>query len=973
MPKTSFLFSLLFAVSSLNAAVMLTNNGQIACSIVLSESAGPVEQHAASELAKFLAKISGCPSPDISSCEIEGKYPVRLQLVNDPELSQEGFLLDVRSDSMIIGGRQAIGILYGVYEVLKKYGGIRWLVPGEDGEYFFPKPTIAVLQGKSVSNPSFEYRSINWGSANINSPKWDSFDWMVRNNLRIFELHQTYLAKHLHKGLRERGAEIQAGGHCFSDLLGGNYLDYEKWSDFKANLEELYQTHPDYFPLINGKRVFLDGHKYQPCTSNPEVIRIMSENLLRYLHKFCSQSPAGRYRLVNNDGTGWCQCENCQKIDRGSPLMVNRYWTFINELGNYVFSKEPAAIINTIAYQNFEAAPTEIFPDQRFATVELSFNRICYRHAIDDPECLTNKKYRKQYLDWEKLAEKQGYQLIAYAQIDACGAVFMPIEDLYIADLKYYHKHAIRGLRPQLPPVDGVYQKHINQQVKECWYAMWQTLYLYTLFAWDIDQDYERNYEEINMLYYGKKAWEGGMRDFRKLLSKTFQETPGCFGHGHSSPLGRCLDKPGVQEELVRLLNSAGKAAAAEPDKRALVHVQRERSIFARTWEKFRRDYLKNYREVRSYRKTAPIQIDGQLAEADWKNADIISNFKLTKIGESRPAEQQTSVRVVYEPDNIYFGIEAMEPFPDKLLTAINQLDGPVWEDNTLEIFLTHPDLGNAYYQLIFNAKGVLFDQFVKPGASSSKAFSSGAEVGTAILNDRWILEVRIPTDPLGEKCFDGQIWKVNVLRARKLKNIAIESGTPIESSTWSIGAPHDTGAFLPVHFAGKRAVHDVSRQEIDTRMWKNGSFSELEHGSISSANEKELMLPKNWSLSGKKSSLELLLQENCLNNYFVKLKSGILLQHYGPWERKPSPENFSIHFRAKGKGELEFLVFVYTYAPHHHLRSDSAAKVLLDSDEWKYYKFEYRQPDREVNISGALRCNSGEICFDDVFFTAAP
>ncbi|NLE68339.1 MAG: DUF4838 domain-containing protein, partial [Lentisphaerae bacterium] len=619
---------------------------------------------------------------------------------------------------------EPIGVLYGAYEVLKRYGGIRWLVPGDDGEYFTVKPTIAVPEMDIISNPSFEFRTINWAAASILSPIWDSWDWMVRNNLRPFEGHHTYLNEALHDGLAARGAEIQAGGHCFSNLLGGNNLGGKTRARFKQDLETLYREHPEYFPVINGRRVILENQKYQPCTTHPEVVRIMSENLVGNLREFCSQSPAGRYRLVNDDGTGWCECEKCRAQDPADEtagrLVVTRYWSFINQLAEKACAAVPGARINSIAYQNYQAAPKHVLPSQSLSTVELSYNSICYRHALDDPSCLANRKYYQQYLDWAALAKQHGYRLVAYAQIDSLGAVNMPIEDVFVHDIKLYHKLGIIGLRPQLEPVDGKYSD-ARSHYKETWYGMWQTLYLFTQYAWDIDRDYPSIYEEINTLYYGDKAWEAGMRDFRALLRQAFQETPGCYGHGHSSPLGRCLDKPGVQDTLLRHLAAAEAAAAGDPDPRALRHVQRERALFARTWEKFRSDYLANYREITAYRKSAPIAIDGVLDEPDWRNADVTSNFKLTR-GDGL-AKAQTYVRVTYEPEAIYFGVEAMEPDPDQIKAEITEHDGPVWTDSTVELFLTHPDLGASYYQLIFNAKGTVFDRFVRPGSDPDVAF----------------------------------------------------------------------------------------------------------------------------------------------------------------------------------------------------------------------------------------------------------
>jgi hypothetical protein len=189
---------------------------------------------------------------------------------------------------------------------------------------------------------------------------------------------------------------------------------------------------------------------------------------------------------------------------------------------------------------------------------------------------------------------------------------------------------------------------------------MWQTMYLHAIYTWNIHADYNKEWEEMNSLYYGR-AWKGGMKEFHKLLWEAASSTPGCFGHGFSAPLGRCLDKPLVQQKLNQYLASALKEAAKDPDPRALKHVQYDAKRFKDTWEFQRKHYVENYRELRAYEKTSPIVIDGKLDEKDWKNADIITNFRATK-NVGTLAEQQTFVRVVYEPEYFYFAAEMVEP-----------------------------------------------------------------------------------------------------------------------------------------------------------------------------------------------------------------------------------------------------------------------------------------------------------------------
>ena len=965
--KKLFVFLLLGAAFLLSAKdeIFFMKDGKPCCTILVKENAGKVEQHAAKEFAKYLARIADGKAPEIAKKPEEGKVSVRFELTKDKRVEEEGFKIDANKKEVVISGQGPVAFLYGVYYILKKYGGIRWLTPLPDGEYYTVKKDIRMPAGELVSNPSFFFRTISWGGASILSPKWGSFDWMVRNNLRIVDISAVVMHPSLKEGLEERAAIIRDGGHCFSDLLTGRRAKGMNWKEHNAELHRLFKEHPDYFPIINGKRTFLEGHKYQPCTSNEEVIRIMSDHLIQEIRKNTLQTPGGRFRLVNNDGTGWCECENCKKIDGNDKGMTTRYWTFINRLVDRTMKEVPEARINAIAYQNYQEAPTTIVPHKKLETVEFSFNRLCYRHFIDDPNCLVNStNYYRKHKDWARLAKKHGFKTVTYAQIDDLGVRGMPLEEVYPHDIKhYYHGLGIRGLRPQILPVDGKYSKkyEASPMTRLQWHSLWQTMYIFAQLCWDVDADVDAIFEETGALYYGK-AWENGMKQYKRLLNKTYRETPGCHGHGHSSPLGRCLDHPQVHKQLLDYLDSAEKAAKSDPDKRSLKHVQTDRRIFQLTWEKFRKDYEKNFREIRSYRKQKEIKIDGVLDEFDWKNADIVSGFRTISLSGEK-AKYPTVVRIVHEPEAIYFGIEAMDPQPDKMYAEIKEKDGPVWNDSTVEIFLTFPDLGASYYQIIFNSLGTVFDQFVQPGNRGNPKWDSQVEVKTKVLKDRWVLEARIPTGPIGEKCFDGQFWKVNVLRSRKAP------GDGKESSTWSMGMPHDVDKFHAVNFVAERKSNNGYEQ--DTRLFRNGTLNE--QGKVRYKNSvlwkfSDELLPAFWAPCGRQGEVDYIVdKENPVNRY-VRLKGVIANDYMG---KSPFVK---VRMRVKGKGKIIPSWYVYdeVKGKRVHRGSPRIGEFPFDHPDWKEIVFETALPKYAVTKFAlyAVPDKGSDIYVDSVLIT---
>ena len=125
---------MMFTLALCGAEIKLTENGKSVSCIVLRKNAGVVEKHAAKELSVFLGKISGGAAPVIGLEPVKRKYPIYLELTLDKRVGEEGFRISADKKALRIAGKEPVGVLYGVYEVLKKDGGIRWLLPGEDGE-----------------------------------------------------------------------------------------------------------------------------------------------------------------------------------------------------------------------------------------------------------------------------------------------------------------------------------------------------------------------------------------------------------------------------------------------------------------------------------------------------------------------------------------------------------------------------------------------------------------------------------------------------------------------------------------------------------------------------------------------------------------------------------------------------------------------------------------------------------------------
>ena len=123
--------------------VTLVEDGVAKCRVEIPAKPSATESFLAKEIAKYV-EISTGAKIEAERRGGESCYPIELR--TDAALKPESFVIETRADGMTISGGDDLGLLYGAYELLKRHFGMRWLIPGEEGEY-------CVLKGKTVRVP----------------------------------------------------------------------------------------------------------------------------------------------------------------------------------------------------------------------------------------------------------------------------------------------------------------------------------------------------------------------------------------------------------------------------------------------------------------------------------------------------------------------------------------------------------------------------------------------------------------------------------------------------------------------------------------------------------------------------------------------------------------------------------------------------------------------------------------------------
>ncbi len=99
-------------------------------------------------------------------------------------------------------------------------------------------------------------------------------------------------------------------------------------------------------------------------------------------------------------------------------------------------------------------------------------------------------------------------------------------------------------------------------------------------------------------------------------------------------------------------------------------------------------------------RAVQPPVIDGHVTEPEWRGAARAENFLQFEPQRGAPAELPTVVHVLYDDRFLYAGFQAWDPEPP--LSQMIERDDPIWNDDSVQVFLdTFHDRRTGYYFMV--------------------------------------------------------------------------------------------------------------------------------------------------------------------------------------------------------------------------------------------------------------------------------
>ena len=188
------------------------------------------------------------------------------------------------------------------------------------------------------------------------------------------------------------------------------------------------------------------------------------------------------------------------------------------------------------------------------------------------------------------------------------------------------------------------------------------------------------------------------------------------------------------------------------------------------------------------YYRVAPVrvengpQIDGRLDEEVWLRAAVIDEFVQQEPAEGEPATERTVVRLLYDAEALYLGVEAYDTEPDGVIATEMRRDSLrlLDEDNFQVILDTFHDRRSGYMFVTSPLGAKLEQQVAEEGEGGWRGRNSNNininwdgvwDVVSRRTADGWVAEIAIPMVTLRFPRTEEQVWGVNFMRNIRRKN----------------------------------------------------------------------------------------------------------------------------------------------------------------------------------------------------------
>ena len=410
LPAAIFLFCFFASCQAEDRSeIVWVENGESQAAIVTADNSYSIAAYAAEEMVYHIKRATGVTIPvrkeseDISFVKhriyIGQSDAAREVGIDHKELESEHCIIrTVGNDLFIVGNdgegdpldfqNHHAGTLWGMYEVLERVLGVRWLWPGELGAYVPPADQIEIGEWNENIKPTMVRRNIR-----IRLPRW-SDEKGIKNGFSSKEAYENYLREEkvfLRQHRIGRSDDPRPyTGHSFNGWLeeyGGEHPEWFQKLPEGELVNEWRERFEPFYPLYD---IPEGGWNDRPapveyrgktltsmCVSNHEF----QKEIINRWKERRNENPEQKHiiRIGENDTPALCTCDDCRALDAPQlsaeefeqlpeyvkvphrPMNAGRryaiFWKRVHELAAEV---DPDAIVTAFIYFNYFVAPEDV-------------------------------------------------------------------------------------------------------------------------------------------------------------------------------------------------------------------------------------------------------------------------------------------------------------------------------------------------------------------------------------------------------------------------------------------------------------------------------------------------------------------------------------------------------------------------------------------------------------------------------------
>jgi hypothetical protein len=171
--------------------------------------------------------------------------------------------------------------------------------------------------------------------------------------------------------------------------------------------------------------------------------------------------------------------------------------------------------------------------------------------------------------------------------------------------------------------------------------------------------------------------------------------------------------------------------------------------------------------EIRISRATGPIEVDGNLEDAGWKDAARVETFYETNPGDNVEPKVKTVAWLTYDERFFYAAFDFSDPDPEGIRAPVADRDEIASATDYGGVILDTRNDGKTGFMFLANPRGIQYDAISSDSSGEDSSPDFYWDSAARITATGWTLEIRIPFSSLRYNSADVQTWGLLIYRNR--------------------------------------------------------------------------------------------------------------------------------------------------------------------------------------------------------------